>query len=624
MRPYAGYAFLLAVVLVLDVSAATVPRLGGSIAVAPVWPGHPVNFDLLSDGTSQFVAFYDTSRWMTIGTRPLDTDAWSFVRLPSQLGWDSHNYVTMGIDCSGSVHVAGNMHNVPLVYFRTTNGCNLESFVHVPAMTGELEDKSTQPRFFHGTRNELIFMYRQGGSGNADNLFNVYDESSRTWRRLFGVPLLSGEGRRSAYPYGPSPGPDGFFHLVWVWRDSPDCGSNHDLCYARSRDFAEWESSAGRALPLPIVASASEVIEPVPPGGGMLNGNTMLAFDASNRPVVTFHRYDTNGMTQLYQARLEQGRWQLYQTTKWQYRWELSGKGFLSMDILFRPLVRAPGVVLQWYRHAYYGEGILVLDDASLEPKGELVEPLHPPELDVPLSPVPGMKVQWQMDRGPARQCWLRWETLDYNRDEPRTGPIPQPSMLRLYAFTPLSELDVGRLKPVRPSPLIATVVLTNLVRDGVFGSGLAAWKPWQAACIQTSAVRCVPCTGVTGVAAAVRIGNAAIQLIGIKQEVSAVSGATYRLSGLARSTAAADPAALFGGRLALNLPGEPEREIVWMNEDTRWQRRELVFTPATTGAGTLFVHMGYGNVTGTGEFADVRLEQVVVPRRYDPAQSLR
>jgi alpha-L-rhamnosidase len=62
---------------------------------------------------------------------------------------------------------------------------------------------------------------------------------------LFDGPLLDGEGERSAYSSGPQRGPDGRFHLLWMWRETPDAMTNHTLSYARSRDLIHWETSSG-------------------------------------------------------------------------------------------------------------------------------------------------------------------------------------------------------------------------------------------------------------------------------------------------------------------------------------------------------------------------------------------
>ena len=52
-----------------------------TIAVSPVWSGHPVGFDLLTHRDRQFIAFYDAERKMTVGQRRLEQDAFEFVRL---------------------------------------------------------------------------------------------------------------------------------------------------------------------------------------------------------------------------------------------------------------------------------------------------------------------------------------------------------------------------------------------------------------------------------------------------------------------------------------------------------------------------------------------------------------
>jgi hypothetical protein len=46
----------------------------------------------------------------------------------------------------------------------------------------------------------------------------------------------------------------------------------------------------------------------------------------------------------------------------------------------------------------------------------------------------PGMRVKTCSDSGPgpATRFLLRWETLPQNRDRPREGNLPEPSMLRL------------------------------------------------------------------------------------------------------------------------------------------------------------------------------------------------
>ncbi len=62
--------------------------------------------------------------------------------------------------------------------------------------------------------NEFIFTYRDGQSGNGNQ---IYDLKNKTWRRFLDKPLTDGEGKHNAYFNGPILGPDGYFSLAWIW-----------------------------------------------------------------------------------------------------------------------------------------------------------------------------------------------------------------------------------------------------------------------------------------------------------------------------------------------------------------------------------------------------------------------
>jgi hypothetical protein len=267
--------------------------------VAPVWSGHPVGFALLTAGDRQLVGFYDADRRLTVAVRSLGERTWTFVPLPRTTGWDSHNSVALAVDRDGFVHLAADMHSSPLVYFRSRHPLaepfTAESFEPVHRMTGDREDRVTYPVFLHDAAGELVFMHRHGSSGDGDQIINRYDAATRSWRRLIDAPLTGGRrdgDTMNAYFEGPIRGPDGLFHLAWVWRDTPDCDTCHDVCYARSRDLVHWERSDGTPLDLPITADTCEVVDPVPPGQGLINGLVRIGFDARHRPVLSYHAYD--------------------------------------------------------------------------------------------------------------------------------------------------------------------------------------------------------------------------------------------------------------------------------------------------------------------------------------------
>lgn len=433
----AGQCLMFSLLLPMSAFAET----SETIAIAPVWAGHPVGFSLLSHEDRQYVAFYDADRQMTVAERKLDGPEWTFTRLPQKVVWDSHNYIRMAIDDAGHIHLSGNMHGVPLVYFRTTRPGDSTSFEQVESMTGQEEKKCTYPEFKRGPRNEFLFTYRDGASGNGNQIYNVYDTESRTWKRLMDQPLTDGKGEMNAYFHGPVKGPDGYHHLAWVWRDTPDCATNHDLSYAKSRDLVNWETSTGTAVALPMTAATAEVVDPVPPGAGLINGCVALGFDSKSRPVLTYHKYDAEGKSQIYNARLEDGAWNRVQSTQWDHRWEFSGGGSIKFEVNVAR-VRATGKGELEMNIKYPGQaGKWVLDEETLKVKGKAPErEAKADTLKLVRSDFPGMQVNTSSDSGRSGEAGtryvLRWETLPPNRDRPRKGALPPPGMLEVIKLT--------------------------------------------------------------------------------------------------------------------------------------------------------------------------------------------
>jgi hypothetical protein len=410
------------------------------IDIAPVCSAFPVGFCLLTHGSQQFVAFYDADRQMTVGVRKLDEATWHFAKLPEHIGWDSHNYIAMTIDDADMIHLSGNMHASPLQYFRTTKPLDVDSFIKIDHMVGSNEASVTYPIFMRGPENKLIFTYRDGRSGDGNQIFNVYDSATGSWKRLLDKPLTDGEGHRNAYFYGPVSGPDGYFHLVWVWRESPDCSSCHDVSYARSRDLIHWEDSAGKALALPITLETGDIVDHVPQKGGTINNDVKVGFDSNKQPVVTYVKYDTAGNSQLYCARKVDGAWKSVQVTNWNYRWDFSGGGSIIFDINDSPVrVDKQGRLIQPFYHKKFGSGSIQLSPTTLKPLGTVADdtPRIPRDVVKPASTFPGMGVQTGSDSGKdpntGRRFVLRWDTLAPNRDRQPEGPLPPPSMLRLY-----------------------------------------------------------------------------------------------------------------------------------------------------------------------------------------------
>ncbi|MDP6545393.1 MAG: BNR repeat-containing protein [Phycisphaerae bacterium] len=416
------------------------PVVAESLDISRVPAGFPVGFCLLTSGQRQYVAYYDEQHRMTVAFRTLDAKTWKYQILPPRVGWDSHNGVTMALDDDGYIHLSGNMHCVPLIYFRMSKPWDITSFERIKAMTGKNERRCTYPHFMRGGKGEFIFHYRDGGSGNGNEIYNIYDRKTKTWRKLLDRPLTDGRGKMNAYMIGPGLGPDGYFHMTWVWRNTPDCATNHDVSYARSKDLVQWETITGRAIQLPIrLDTKGLIVDPVPVKGGIINGAGRAGFDSQKRVLISYHKFDSNGKTQVYIARFEGGKWKSYQVSKWDYRWYFKGYGSIIHEIGVGAPVAAPGGLLHVpFRHPKQGRGRLVIDAKTLK----LVKVIPPIRSTMPAaikkleSTFKGMGVRTTGDRGkcdtPGVRYILRWETLEANRDRRRRGAHPKPSMLRL------------------------------------------------------------------------------------------------------------------------------------------------------------------------------------------------
>jgi hypothetical protein len=433
-----------------------------TVTVDKTWAGHYVGQALLTDGDDQYVAYYDADRQLTVAHRDLDGGRWTRYHVGSQIGWDSHNYVTLATDGDGQLHVAGNMHNNPLRYWRTTMPGDVTTLERVPNMANPgLESSVTYPVFLHLQDGTLVFRYREGSSGNGVDIYNRYDAASRTWDALLETPVLSGGGERNAYAAKPQLGPDGRYHMVWVWRENPIASSTNNVSYARTADLASWEDSTGSPLTLPVTLSTSDIVDPIPPEGGIINNNVQVGFDAAGAPVVAYHKYDEAGNTQVYIARPDgSGGWQNVQVSDWTGAWDFSQPGTLvfQVEIYWAPQVMGDGnirldVTCLGQRRTF------VIDGDTLQPITEVATPpTEPASVNVLQSdyvhPYPGeggaqMQVNLNDDSGAAgsfharqlvpdagtiRRDLLRWESLGSNQDRARQA-WPKARPLEVVVF---------------------------------------------------------------------------------------------------------------------------------------------------------------------------------------------
>lgn len=230
----------------------------------------------------QFAAYYDNNAHLVLARRKLDPEAhpaslWQRhdTGVIGNVG-DAHCCASLATDRLGVLHVSYNHHCNPLHYRHSTRPYGLELGEEMP-MTGLAESAVTYPQFVRLSTGELLFAYRDGGSGNGNMILNAYDEAQGTWQQLL-VNLIDGEGQRSPY-WEMCPGAKGDLLVAWCWRETGDVATNHDKLFARSPDGGRtWLRSDGRAYELPINQSSAELALAIPQRSDLMN-QTAVACD---------------------------------------------------------------------------------------------------------------------------------------------------------------------------------------------------------------------------------------------------------------------------------------------------------------------------------------------------------
>ena len=318
--------------------------------VGPGWANNSVNAvvfrknSLVSDLHTQYVGYYDAERYLVLGKRKLGTSRWTTRRTPYRGNADdAHNAISLMLDGAGYLHVSWDHHNNALRYARGVKPGSLELGAKL-AMVGADEESVSYPEFYRLPDGNLLFFYRLGGSGRGDLVINRYDARTRRWSRLH-TKLITGEGRRNAY-WQAFLDHKGTLHLSWVWRESPDVASNHDLAYARSRDGGvTWEKSDGRPYALPIGADSAEYALRIPQNSELINQTSMAADRDGNPYIASYWRDAGAAVPQYHVVFHDGGGWTVRALDFRKTAFSLSGQGTKRIPIA-RPQIMvdsAPG-----------------------------------------------------------------------------------------------------------------------------------------------------------------------------------------------------------------------------------------------------------------------------------------
>lgn len=358
---------------------------------ADAWGNNSVNAvifrknSIVSLNDTQYIAYYNADRYMVLGKRSLKDTVWQLKRTPYKgNAADAHNSISIMVDGKGTLHVSWDHHGNKLHYAKGTAPGSLELTPEIP-MTGFAENKVTYPEFYRMANGNLLFFFREGQSGQGNLVMNTYDIQTEKWTTIQ-QKLIDGEGQRNAY-WQAFVDAKGTIHVSWVWRESADVASNHDLCYARSRDGGHtWEKTNGAQYTLPINAASAEYAWRIPQKSELINQTSMNADGNGNPYIATYWRDVDSNIPQYRIVHFSGKKWEMNNTGFRTTPFSLSGVGTKSIPIsrpqllitgkkksktiylLFRDAERAEKPSMAWYGKSAKNKWRIT--DLSMQPVG--------------------------------------------------------------------------------------------------------------------------------------------------------------------------------------------------------------------------------------------------------------
>ena len=302
----------------------------------------------------QYAAYYDADQFLVLAKRKLNSPTWKTLRTNYKGdAADAHKSISIMVDGNGILHVAWSQHNNALNYAHALKAGSLVLSEKKP-MLAERENKVSYPEFYKLANGDLLFLYRDGGSGNGNLVINRFALKTQKWSRIQNN-LIDGEGRRNAY-WQVAIDKRGVIHISWVWRESPDVASNHDLCYAKSADGGlTWKKSDGAPYQLPIHADNAEYALKIPQKSELINQTSMFA-DANGKVfIASYWRDEGESIPQYHLVYKTDDDWKVHNLNFRKTAFSLSGGGTKQIPIA-RPQV------IVWKNRKRYAAGLIFRD----------------------------------------------------------------------------------------------------------------------------------------------------------------------------------------------------------------------------------------------------------------------
>lgn len=302
------------------------------IPVCKAWARNSVNAaifrnsSVITHGKYQYISFYDKEGNVILGKRKTNSEKWELQKTQFKGDIkDAHRVISIMADGEGYLHISWDHHGNALHYAKSIAPESL-TLGDMEKMTGKNESHVTYPEFYQLPSGDLLFAYRDGGSGNGNLILNRYSTSTKSWTRIQDV-LIDGEGKRNAY-WQLCIDNKGGIHISWVWRETPDVSTNHDLCYAYSPDEGRtWLNSEGSAFKLPITAENAEYICRIPQKSELINQTSMTCDEECHPYIVSYWSSQDSKVPQFRLVYFDGTKWNEQQITQRTTPFSLCGGG---------------------------------------------------------------------------------------------------------------------------------------------------------------------------------------------------------------------------------------------------------------------------------------------------------
>jgi len=241
----------------------------------------------------QYMCYWNAAYQVALARRKLPAGTWQELNLTDYTTTlahinDNHYNIAMGI-CpnDGTIHLSFDQHSDVLHYRVSKPGMATNpdaadwSAASFQATRNYLVEGSsismvTYPRFVMKPSGDMLMECRLGTSGNGDDYLWEYRASTGKWTSM-GQYLNGTTVNENAYINGIHYDKAGKLHVSWVWRQTPDAQTNHDLNYIYSEDDGvTWKNAAGTVVGTinvaPVVMSSAGIkIMSVATNRGLIN-----------------------------------------------------------------------------------------------------------------------------------------------------------------------------------------------------------------------------------------------------------------------------------------------------------------------------------------------------------------